>query len=385
MVNTTWGPCPCSRWRSRPIRRLNVWSVPPSSTSARTATESIPWSSGYRNSITEMGRPSAYRLAKSSRSSIRATVAAAVMRSTASMSMASSHSELYRTSVASLSRISQNCSRSRSAYPRTTSAVSRGRVSDFPLGSPTRAVKSPTMSTAVCPASWKCRSFRSTTHPKVTAGAVGSRPSLTRRDRPVTSLARNSSEGTTSAAPDNSRSSTGEVMPKAEATSGSERGRYHGRTVNGRRGSLVAGLLILATLGSACHLPDVPNLDDEERKARALPQTSFLLAGDGTLITTFHAEENREIVPLDDIPLIVRRAVVAVEDRRFYSHSGVDFRALVRAAYAGEPLRHRIGLPVDEPSRGRRAGDSGGRAKHTVCETFARLHRARARSSRRCG
>ncbi len=102
----------------------------------------------------------------------------------------------------------------------------------------------------------------------------------------------------------------------------------------------MAGLLILATLGSACHLPDVPNLDDEERKARALPQTSFLFAGDGTLITTFHAEENREIVPLDDIPLIVRRAVVAVEDRRFYSHSGVDFRALVRAAYVDATEGH---------------------------------------------
>jgi len=103
--------------------------------------------------------------------------------------------------------------------------------------------------------------------------------------------------------------------------------------VNGRRGSLVAGLVVLAILGSACRLPDVPNLDDEERKARDLEQTSFLFAADGSLITTFHAEENREVVPADEIPLIVRRAVVAIEDRRFYQHSGVDFRALVRAAY----------------------------------------------------
>src|SRR5660398_221031 len=39
----------------RPIRRLNFWSVPPSSTSARMATLSYPCSSGYMNSSIEMG------------------------------------------------------------------------------------------------------------------------------------------------------------------------------------------------------------------------------------------------------------------------------------------------------------------------------------------
>src|SRR6266511_1751165 len=282
----------------------------------------------------EMGRCSAKRWEKSSRSSMRATVYEAVSRRTSSMSSGSSHSELYRTSNRSFERIRSNWPSTRRALASTSSFESRGRVSDLPEGSPTRAVKSPTISTAVCPASWKCRSLRRTTaHPSVTAGAVGSSPSFTRSGRPDSSLARTSSGCTTSAAPDSSRSTTGEVMTTAQATSGNQDGRYHGRTVNGRRGSLVAGLVVLAILGSACRLPDVPNLDDEERKARDLEQTSFLFAADGSLITTFHAEENREVVPADEIPLIVRRAVVAIEDRRFYQHSGVDFRALVRAAY----------------------------------------------------
>ena len=106
------------------------------------------------------------------------------------MPIGSSHSALYRTSVRSGSRITQNWSRSRSAYPRTSSSDRRGRVSVLPEGSPTRAVKSPTISTAVWPASWNWRSLRSTTaHPSVTAGAVGSRPSLTRSGRPRRELA----------------------------------------------------------------------------------------------------------------------------------------------------------------------------------------------------
>src|SRR4051812_32781311 len=119
-------------------------------------------------------------------------------------------------------------------------------------------------------------------------------------------------------------------MTGGEATSGSENGRYHRRTVTGRRGSLVAGLLVLAVVAAACH---VPRLEDEERLARELPQTSFMFAADGSLLTTFHAEEDRVIVPLAEIPDIVRRAVVAVEDRRFYQHPGIDLRALMRAAY----------------------------------------------------
>ncbi len=37
--------------------------------------------------------------------------------------------------------------------------------------------------------------------------------------------------------------------------------------------------------------------------------------------------------PLEKIPLFFRRAVIAVEDRRFYEHKGVDFRGMLRAVY----------------------------------------------------
>jgi hypothetical protein len=97
------------------------------------------------------------------------------------MSMPSSHSALYRTSSRSSDRIRRNCSSRCSANARTASFSRRGRVSDFPDGSPHAAVKSPTIRTAVWPASWNCRSLCSTTaQPSVTSEAVGSRPSFTR-------------------------------------------------------------------------------------------------------------------------------------------------------------------------------------------------------------
>jgi penicillin-binding protein 1A len=55
-------------------------------------------------------------------------------------------------------------------------------------------------------------------------------------------------------------------------------------------------------------------------------------AADGTLITTLHGEENREVVPFASIPSVLQDAVVAIEDQRFWVHRGVDIRAVARAA-----------------------------------------------------
>jgi len=35
-------------------------------------------------------------------------------------------------------------------------------------------------------------------------------------------------------------------------------------------------------------------------------------------------------VTYDEVPLILRQAIVAAEDKRFFTHSGVDYRALPR-------------------------------------------------------
>ena len=61
-----------------------------------------------------------------------------------------------------------------------------------------------------------------------------------------------------------------------------------------------------------------------------LPQTSYLLAADGSVITSFYAE-NRVPVPISRVPQVMQDAMVAAEDARFYEHNGVDMQGIIRA------------------------------------------------------
>ena len=54
-----------------------------------------------------------------------------------------------------------------------------------------------------------------------------------------------------------------------------------------------------------------------------LPQRTRIVASDGSIIATIY-EQNRVEVPLIDIAPVMRQAIVAVEDGRFYQHHGVD-------------------------------------------------------------
>ena len=42
------------------------------------------------------------------------------------------------------------------------------------------------------------------------------------------------------------------------------------------------------------------------------------------------AREYRQVVTYDEVPPVLRQAVIAAEDKRFFSHAGVDYRALPR-------------------------------------------------------
>ncbi|MGZ5353498.1 MAG: transglycosylase domain-containing protein [Actinomycetota bacterium] len=96
------------------------------------------------------------------------------------------------------------------------------------------------------------------------------------------------------------------------------------------RATLVATALLLALVASAC---DLSTLREAREDASELPQTSFVYAADGTFIMRLHAGEDRVVVRGSRIPAVMRDAVVAIEDQRFYDHAGLDLRALLRAAY----------------------------------------------------
>lgn len=76
------------------------------------------------------------------------------------------------------------------------------------------------------------------------------------------------------------------------------------------------------------NLPDVADLADYRPK---LPLR--VLTADGQLIGEF-GEERRNLLSIKDIPDVMKNAVLAIEDSRFFEHSGVDYRGMLRAALA---------------------------------------------------
>src|SRR6476646_7103390 len=62
------------------------------------------------------------------------------------------------------------------------------------------------------------------------------------------------------------------------------------------------------------------------------PVGTKIWSSDGVLLGKI-AAENRELVALDRIPKTMQQAIVAIEDSRFYEHSGVDYPSIARAIW----------------------------------------------------
>jgi membrane peptidoglycan carboxypeptidase len=99
-------------------------------------------------------------------------------------------------------------------------------------------------------------------------------------------------------------------------------------------GVLLAGMLVpiagsagLSARSTAQAFAESPqNLD-----LQPLAQRSRILAADGSLIADLY-DENRISVPLKAVAPVMRQAILAIEDSRFYKHGGVDLRGTLRAA-----------------------------------------------------
>ncbi|RZL68559.1 MAG: penicillin-binding protein 1A [Variovorax sp.] len=76
------------------------------------------------------------------------------------------------------------------------------------------------------------------------------------------------------------------------------------------------------------NLPDISELSDYRPK---LPLRVF--SSEGTLIGEF-GEERRNLTPIATIPKVMKDAVLAAEDARFYEHGGVDYKGMLRAGLA---------------------------------------------------
>ena len=107
----------------------------------------------------------------------------------------------------------------------------------------------------------------------------------------------------------------------------------------GRSALWLVGLIAAATVSAltlVCialaiaypNLPEISGLMDYRPK---LPMR--ILSSDGVLLGEF-GEERRNFTPLAQIPKVMQDAVLASEDARFYEHSGVDVRGVLRAGLA---------------------------------------------------
>ncbi|MEI7514825.1 MAG: penicillin-binding protein 1A [Betaproteobacteria bacterium] len=93
----------------------------------------------------------------------------------------------------------------------------------------------------------------------------------------------------------------------------------------------IASVLILVAIAMALAYPNLPDISDLEDYHPKLPLRIFSAEGD--LIGEF-GEEHRTLTPIAEIPLVMKNAILAIEDARFFQHGGIDYVGMVRAALA---------------------------------------------------
>jgi penicillin-binding protein 1A len=81
---------------------------------------------------------------------------------------------------------------------------------------------------------------------------------------------------------------------------------------------------------------DIPSIDPANAENRvAARQNGYIYASDGkTVLAVLRGDEARVVVDSKDIAPIMKQAIVAVEDRRFWEHRGVDLRGITRAIWS---------------------------------------------------
>jgi len=88
----------------------------------------------------------------------------------------------------------------------------------------------------------------------------------------------------------------------------------------------VSGVFYSASIGALGEMPDFRQLEN--------PNTNLateIISSDNKILGKFHFGENRTPIEFTDLPKHLVDALISTEDERFYSHSGIDFKATVRA------------------------------------------------------
>ena len=99
----------------------------------------------------------------------------------------------------------------------------------------------------------------------------------------------------------------------------------------GLAAAAVAGLALTIAVALSVAYPNLPDISDLADYRPKLPLRVY--SSEGALLGEF-GEERRNLTPIGEIPKVMKDAVLAIEDARFFSHGGVDYKGMVRAALA---------------------------------------------------
>jgi len=91
------------------------------------------------------------------------------------------------------------------------------------------------------------------------------------------------------------------------------------------------GLALTIAVALAVAYPNLPDISDLADYRPKLPLRVY--SAEGALLGEF-GEERRNLTPIDEIPKVMKDAVLAIEDARFFQHGGVDYKGVIRAALA---------------------------------------------------
>lgn len=97
----------------------------------------------------------------------------------------------------------------------------------------------------------------------------------------------------------------------------------------------LVGIFGLIGVGAGAYfgiLKNAPAIDEIEITGDVFP-TVIYSEVTGEELATLDAEQTREYVTLDKVPLHLQKAFIAVEDERFYDHTGIDLKGMVRSVY----------------------------------------------------
>jgi penicillin-binding protein 1A len=91
------------------------------------------------------------------------------------------------------------------------------------------------------------------------------------------------------------------------------------------------GVVCLVALVMSIAYPNLPEVSDLASYRPKLPLRVYSIEGD--LLGEF-GEEHRTFTPIAEIPQVMKDAILAIEDARFFQHNGVDYLGVVRAGLA---------------------------------------------------